>query len=94
MRTVDADAHVVETMRTWDYLEPSERQYCPQIVRPQGEASREFWLIDGKLRGLARPVVTAAAFAELSRQAGRKMDTPQETREMENPEGTGCTGAN
>ena len=73
-------------MRTWDYLEPSERQYCPQIVRPQGENTREFWLIDGKLRGLARPVVTAAAFAEISRQAGRKMDTPRETREMENVE--------
>jgi predicted TIM-barrel fold metal-dependent hydrolase len=86
VRTVDADAHVVETMRTWDYLEPSERQYCPQIVRPQGENTREFWLIDGKLRGLARPVVTAAAFAEISRQAGRKMDTPRETREMENVE--------
>ena len=84
MPLIDSDAHVVETMHTWAYLEPDERRYRPQIVRPEGEASREFWLIDGKLRGFARPVVTAAAFAELSRRAGRKMDTPREAREMEN----------
>jgi uncharacterized protein len=84
MPTIDADAHVVETMQTWEYLEPSEQQFRPQIVRPQGESSREFWLIDGKLRGLARPVLTAAGWAELSRRAGRQMGTPREAREMEN----------
>ena len=28
---IDADAHVLETERTWDYLEPSEEKYRPQI---------------------------------------------------------------
>jgi predicted TIM-barrel fold metal-dependent hydrolase len=83
MPLIDSDAHVVETMHTWDHLAPDERRFRPQIVRPAGEAGREFWLIDGKLRGFARPVVTAAAFAELSRRAGRAMDTPREAREME-----------
>jgi predicted TIM-barrel fold metal-dependent hydrolase len=84
MATIDADAHVVETDRTWDYLEPAEMKYRPRIVKPDGESAREYWLIDGKLRGLARQVVTAQQFAEISRRAGRRMDTTQELRDMEN----------
>src|SRR4051794_4718889 len=84
MPTIDADAHVVESIQTWDYLSPSEMRFRPQIVRPHGESTREFWLIDGKLRGLARNVITSDKFQELSARAGRNMDTPQEAREMEN----------
>ena len=87
MPVIDCDAHVVETEHTWDFLEPSELQFRPQLVRPAGESSREYWLIDGKLRGLARAVITAADFEKLSQRAGRRMDTPQETREMENVAG-------
>jgi predicted TIM-barrel fold metal-dependent hydrolase len=86
MRLIDCDAHVVETDHTWAYLDKSELRFRPQLVRPPGEASSEFWLIDGKIRGLARAVITAAKFEQLSREAGRRMDTPQETREMENVE--------
>jgi predicted TIM-barrel fold metal-dependent hydrolase len=84
MPLIDSDAHVVETDHTWNYLEGAEQRFRPQLVRPAAESMAEFWLIDGKLRGFARPVVTAAAFAELSRRSGRQMATPQETREMEN----------
>ena len=87
MPLIDSDAHVVETDHTWNYLEGHDQRFRPQLVRPAGEGMAEFWLIDGKLRGFARPVVTAAAFAELSRRSGRKMDTPRETREMENVAG-------
>jgi hypothetical protein len=27
---IDADAHVIETEHTWDYLEASERKFRPQ----------------------------------------------------------------
>ena len=30
---IDADAHVIETERTWDFLEPSEEKFRPQLVR-------------------------------------------------------------
>jgi predicted TIM-barrel fold metal-dependent hydrolase len=85
MATIDADAHVVESDRTWDYMDPADREYRPRIVCPEGEG-RAFWFIDGKLRGLARPVITAEQFKELSRRLGRRMDTPEETREAENVE--------
>ena len=35
LRTIDADAHVIETERTWEYIDPSESQYKPIIVAPQ-----------------------------------------------------------
>ena len=31
VQVIDADAHVVETERTWDYLEPSEQKYRPML---------------------------------------------------------------
>ena len=30
MATIDADAHVVESEHTWDYMDPSERKYRTQ----------------------------------------------------------------
>lgn len=86
MPTIDADAHVVETEHTWDFIDPADMKYRPLLVSPQGESGRQYWLIDGKIRGLARQVITAQRFAELSQRAGRRIDTPRETREMENVE--------
>lgn len=31
MQVIDADAHVVETERTWDYLEALEQKYRPLL---------------------------------------------------------------
>ena len=83
MATIDADAHVVESDRTWDYMDPADRQYRPRIVRPE-DSTQAYWFIDGKTRGLARSVLTATQFAALSERAGRRMDTPEETRVAEN----------
>lgn len=70
MPIIDADAHVLETERTWDYMPESERELRPQIVAtPHAEESGgECWLIDGRLHPKARNV-------------GK--DTPKESREME-----------
>jgi predicted TIM-barrel fold metal-dependent hydrolase len=86
MPVIDADAHVVESDRTWDYLEPADQKYRPVIVGSKNEGQRQFWLLQGKVVGLARSVLTAQQFASLSQRAGRQMTTPQEAREMENVE--------
>lgn len=85
MPTIDSDAHVVESEHTWDYMDPSDAKFRPEIVHPkhQDGPNRAYWYVDGKLRGLARPVMTAREFHELSERAGRLMDTPEEAREME-----------
>src|SRR3954469_11552872 len=69
MRTIDSDAHVLETERTWDYMLESEREFRPKIVPTPNddESGAESWLVDGRLHGKARNV------------GG---DTPRESREM------------
>jgi uncharacterized protein len=84
MATIDSDAHVVETEQTWDFMDPADQKYRPVVVRPHLESGQEYWFIDGKIRGLVRVVMTARDLAEVSQRTGRVMDTPRETREMEN----------
>jgi predicted TIM-barrel fold metal-dependent hydrolase len=69
MPTIDADAHVLETDRTWDYMLDSEREFRPRVVATPNDkdSGGESWLIDGRLHGKARNVGA---------------DTPQASREM------------
>lgn len=84
MFVIDADAHVVETEHTWDYMDASDAQFRPIVVdtpdQSRANASRS-WFIDGKVRTRAGGIPTSQNAPELS---GRKMLTPREAREMEN----------
>ena len=97
MATIDADAHVVESEHTWDYMDPAERKYRPVLVAPNGApeeqpvrsildtgSARSYWLIDGKIRGLARTVLTARQWQELAEASGRAMEVAQKILD-ENP---------
>src|SRR5215475_14331198 len=86
MAVIDADTHVIETDHTWSFLEPSEHQFRPVVISPRGEGGREYWYIDGKIRGLARQAVTAPDVSALEAKLGRKMAAPQEAREGESVE--------
>ena len=86
MAVIDADTHVIENDHTWDFMDPSEEQFRPLVVTPKGEGDREYWYIDGKIRGLARQAVTASDVSQLEAKLGRKMAAPQEAREGENVE--------
>ncbi len=59
MGTIDSDAHVIETMTTFDYIDPEFRHLKPRVVRQvegehaksnEGGIQREFWIIDGRLQ--------------------------------------------
>src|SRR5262249_43480240 len=76
MGAIDADAHVIETVQTWSYLEADERRFTPQLMTQtfgsellsnEGTAMRDFWVIEGRAHGKDRNVGT---------------DTSQESREM------------
>lgn len=73
MAIIDADAHVLETDQTWDYMAGPEREFRPQIVTPVNgsDAKEEFWLVDGRLH-------------LKSRNVGK--DTPKASREMHDTE--------
>ena len=48
MPTIDADAHVIETENTWNYLERDEAQFQPVLLSANRDG-RQFWLIDGNV---------------------------------------------
>jgi predicted TIM-barrel fold metal-dependent hydrolase len=52
MPVIDADAHVIETDRTWQFAEENLRAYAPVAATKEGVASPtgDHWLIDGTLR--------------------------------------------
>jgi len=86
MLTIDADAHVLETEHTWDFMEGEDRKYRPKLVAPRDDERAERWLIDGKLRGL-RPLTLSEQ--ELSRQTertGRDVVTSKAARQMDDVE--------
>jgi predicted TIM-barrel fold metal-dependent hydrolase len=99
MATIDADAHVVESEHTWDYMDPAERKYRPVLVAPNGTheerpvrsildtgSARSYWLIDGKIRGLARTVLTARQWQELAEASDRAMEVTSASQSLENVE--------
>jgi len=66
--TIDADAHVIETDKTWSYMDESEAKYRPVTVAPtEGGSKRLYWLIDGKIK---------------SRRSNIGGDTTEVSREM------------
>src|SRR5579871_1424771 len=70
MAVIDADAHVIETERTWEFVDPAMERYKPMIVRRVDghDPEKEFWVIDGQLRAKGHGNVSYT--------------TPKESREL------------
>src|SRR5215470_3292042 len=83
---IDADAHVVESAHTWDYMDSSDKQYRPIPLETREEAGvkLQFWLIDGKVRGFRFPAFSADELEKRSQQVGRRFAEAQESRELGN----------
>ena len=57
MIRIDADAHVLETEKTWEYMTGAESKFRPQVVgSTDGSSTDEYWLVDGTLRLKSRNV--------------------------------------
>ena len=52
MPVIDADAHVIETDRTWQFVDEPLRQYAPTAATKEGVPTPggDYWLIDGSIR--------------------------------------------
>ena len=83
LQVIDADAHVVETDRTWDYLEPSEQKYRPLLYTSPNKDVSDYWLINGELGRPYFPPLSEQKIEQLSKNAGRNMLTPKEARELD-----------
>jgi len=83
---IDADAHVIETERTWDYLEPSERKFRPVLFYSPEDPTRQYWVIDEKIRGFRFVTLSEQQLRDLSRRTGRNQGTPQAARDLDDVE--------
>lgn len=81
MKTIDSDTHVIENERTWDFMEPGDRKYRPVLLDSRENPELQYWIVDGEFWGPAR--FSGRDFKKLSEIAGRDMEAPRETREME-----------
>jgi predicted TIM-barrel fold metal-dependent hydrolase len=82
---IDADAHVVETERTWDYLDSSEAKFRPQIVA-NADGTKRYWLIDGKIAGLRTAATDDEGVAQRTASAPRNVAVDPAARKMEDIE--------
>lgn len=83
IQVIDADTHVVESDRTWEYLDPADRKYRPALVSTGGDTPTLHWLIDGKVSGHRAAAPDKRLLAEISQRSGRNVETPEGAREME-----------
>jgi len=78
MPVIDSDAHVIETERTWEFMDPADEKYKPQILT--GNDGKRYWLVDGQLKGEVRRAPGASGKVE---DAGREMAVDPARREMD-----------
>ncbi|MFM2128478.1 MAG: hypothetical protein RL477_24 [Pseudomonadota bacterium] len=72
-RTIDADAHVIETPFTFDYIEQKDRKYAPLVVNQiagaeqksnEGNVRSEYWIVDNNVYAKDRNVESKISRAE------------------------------
>lgn len=72
-RTVDADAHVIETPFTFEYIEEKDRKYTPLVVNQiagaaqhsnEGKVRSEYWIVDNHVYAKDRNVESKVSRAE------------------------------
>lgn len=81
-QVIDADAHVVETERVWNYLDPADEKYRPTLMTSPDNPQRQIWLLDGENLGNKFPSPNERQSAEHLKRFGREVATPVEAREM------------
>src|SRR5205823_15058265 len=79
---IDADAHVFENERVWDYLEAGEEKYRPTLVAEPDNPERQHWVLDGEDLGPKFPSPNEKQSEEHVKRFGRDVGTPVQAREV------------
>lgn len=83
---VDADAHVVETEHTWDFLDASQKKFRPQLFQSADNPTMQYWFVEGKAIGFRPPTLTEQELIALSKETGRELNTSSDARELRDVE--------
>jgi predicted TIM-barrel fold metal-dependent hydrolase len=79
---VDADAHVVETEQTWNYMDGSDKKFRPQLFSSADNPNMQYWFCEGKSVGFRPPTLTEQELIALSKETGRELNTAAGAREL------------
>jgi predicted TIM-barrel fold metal-dependent hydrolase len=82
--TIDADAHVIETERTWDYMDASDEVYRPTLAPSKDPDGRPRWMVDGEPRGFGAPTRVEGVMEQREQVSGRTIVIPEESAQMAN----------
>jgi len=85
-KVIDADAHLVETEDSWNYLEGSDKKFKPQLFQSDENPSTKLWILDGKPIGFRKPTLTEMELKALQKETGRTLETSQNARELRDVE--------
>jgi predicted TIM-barrel fold metal-dependent hydrolase len=81
MPTIDSDAHVIESERTWSYLADNEKRFAPMVLQQhagqfaqtnRGNVQKEYWMFDVQVQPKDRNVDVDGASAESREMADVK----------------------
>src|SRR5207244_11662616 len=78
---IDADAHVVENERVWDYLEAGEEKYRPTLVAEPDNPERQHWVLDGEGLGPKFPSPNEKESEAHVKRFARQVATPVQARD-------------
>ena len=79
---IDADAHVVETERVWDYLEGGDKKFRPSLMPAPDNPKRQVWMLDGENLGFKFPSPDEEESNQHFNRFGREVATPVAAREV------------
>ncbi len=80
VKVIDSDAHVVETERTWDFMDPSEEKHRPVLyTAPDG---KQLWGVGGRFRSRIF-TATNAQLTELTKKTGFDLNLSTEGRDLD-----------
>lgn len=82
-KAIDADAHVIESEHTWEFMEGADQKFRPKLFTSADDPTRQHWVVDGKMVGLRLPTLNEQQLRALSDRSGRHLMTTPEAREMD-----------
>ena len=83
---IDADAHVVETQHTWNYLDGADKKYRPQLFQSAENPNAQYWFLDGRSIGFRNATLSEQELIALSKATGRTLQTAADARELRDVE--------
>lgn len=80
---IDADAHVVETERTWDFLRTNDAHFKPVLFTSPESQLFQYWFVQGEQIGLRERKFTDEQLQQMSEQTGYDLYAPQAARQLD-----------